>query len=310
MRVVGNSNGVVAGGATERRLGVVSVDGGDISWIPTVGNPSAVQFTADGSLLWAEGSANGKTRDDQDVERRRRAAHAVEGSRRALVLADRPRFEGARLARRQVGRVRQRSQRLDSRLRHAGERHVGVAGEAADDAAAIWRASAAGRPTARASRITAASPATRWSASSTSSTSRPARASRSSPSTASTTIRRSRPTAPAWCSTAPTSRTRSISTPSRRGRSRAFVRLSDSMPAGLDKADLTPPVAVSFPSRLDKKPVPASLMVSKTHRSHARSIRRWSGFTARDRIRTSSAGIRAATGCTTRSASTSRSRAT
>jgi dipeptidyl aminopeptidase/acylaminoacyl peptidase len=42
-----------------------------------------------------------------------------------------------------------------------------------------------------------------------------------------------------------------------------MVRLSDSMPAGLDKADLTPPVAVSFPSRLDKQPVPATLMVSK-----------------------------------------------
>src|SRR5580765_4981788 len=63
LRVVGNSNGVVAGGATERRLGIVSVYGGDISWIPTVGNPSAVQFTADGSLLWAEGSASGKTRE-------------------------------------------------------------------------------------------------------------------------------------------------------------------------------------------------------------------------------------------------------
>src|SRR5262245_4783403 len=63
VRVVGNSNGVVAGGATERRLGVVSVSGGDISWIPVAGNPSAVQFTADGSLLWAEGSANGKTRE-------------------------------------------------------------------------------------------------------------------------------------------------------------------------------------------------------------------------------------------------------
>ena len=42
-----------------------------------------------------------------------------------------------------------------------------------------------------------------------------------------------------------------------------FTRLSDSMPAGLNKTDLTPPVAVSFPSRLDKKPVPATLMVSK-----------------------------------------------
>src|SRR5262249_59443432 len=51
MRVVGNSNGVVAGGAVERRLGVVSVAGGDISWIPTVGNPSSVQFATDGSMV-------------------------------------------------------------------------------------------------------------------------------------------------------------------------------------------------------------------------------------------------------------------
>lgn len=35
------------------------------------------------------------------------------------------------------------------------------------------------------------------------------------------------------------------------------------MPAGLDKADMTTPVMVTFPSRLDKKPVPATLMVSK-----------------------------------------------
>ncbi len=41
------------------------------------------------------------------------------------------------------------------------------------------------------------------------------------------------------------------------------VRLSDSMPPGLLAADLTPPVAVQFPSRADGKPVPATLMVSK-----------------------------------------------
>ena len=42
------------------------------------------------------------------------------------------------------------------------------------------------------------------------------------------------------------------------------VRLSDSMPAGVNKADFSPVTAVSYPSRLDKKPVPATLMVSKT----------------------------------------------
>ncbi|MEP6782829.1 MAG: hypothetical protein ABI983_04105, partial [Acidobacteriota bacterium] len=62
-RIIGNSNGVVAGGAVERQLGVVSASGGDITWIPVVGNTNAVQFAADGSLVWAETSANGKTRE-------------------------------------------------------------------------------------------------------------------------------------------------------------------------------------------------------------------------------------------------------
>jgi dipeptidyl aminopeptidase/acylaminoacyl peptidase len=43
-----------------------------------------------------------------------------------------------------------------------------------------------------------------------------------------------------------------------------YTRLSDSMPAGINKDDMTSPVAVTFPSRLDKKPVPATLFASKT----------------------------------------------
>ena len=62
-RIIGNSNGQVAAGAVERRIGVVSAYGGDITWIPAVGNPNSVQFAADGSLLWAEGSADGKRRE-------------------------------------------------------------------------------------------------------------------------------------------------------------------------------------------------------------------------------------------------------
>src|SRR5207244_3614178 len=41
------------------------------------------------------------------------------------------------------------------------------------------------------------------------------------------------------------------------------VRLTDSMPPGLLTSDLVAPVAVSFPSRVDGKPVPATLMVPK-----------------------------------------------
>jgi dipeptidyl aminopeptidase/acylaminoacyl peptidase len=41
------------------------------------------------------------------------------------------------------------------------------------------------------------------------------------------------------------------------------VRLTDSLPEGLNPADLTAPVAVHYPSRQDAQPVPATLMVDK-----------------------------------------------
>src|SRR5207247_159264 len=42
-----------------------------------------------------------------------------------------------------------------------------------------------------------------------------------------------------------------------------IVRLTDSMPEGLLTSDLTAPVPVQFPSRVDGKPVPGTLIVSK-----------------------------------------------
>ena len=42
-----------------------------------------------------------------------------------------------------------------------------------------------------------------------------------------------------------------------------LMRLSNSMPAGLNTADFAVPTPVYFPSRLDGKPVPATLMVAK-----------------------------------------------
>jgi dipeptidyl aminopeptidase/acylaminoacyl peptidase len=41
------------------------------------------------------------------------------------------------------------------------------------------------------------------------------------------------------------------------------VRVTDSLPAGLNPADLTAPIAVTYPSRKDSKPVPATLIVNK-----------------------------------------------
>jgi hypothetical protein len=57
-RIIGNSNGVVAGGAVDA-LGVVSAFGAISRGLPSSAI-RAIQFTADGSLLWAEGSADGK----------------------------------------------------------------------------------------------------------------------------------------------------------------------------------------------------------------------------------------------------------
>jgi dipeptidyl aminopeptidase/acylaminoacyl peptidase len=44
----------------------------------------------------------------------------------------------------------------------------------------------------------------------------------------------------------------------------APIRLTDSLPPEINVADLTAPVPVSFPSRADGKPVPATLIVSKS----------------------------------------------
>ena len=62
-RIIGNSNGVVAGGAVDRRLGVVSAYGGDITWIPIVGN-AELRAVRRRRIAGVGGrSANGKTRE-------------------------------------------------------------------------------------------------------------------------------------------------------------------------------------------------------------------------------------------------------
>ena len=48
---------------SERRLGIASVHGGDVIWIPTVGAVSSVQWTGDGAVLYEEKSPDGKTRE-------------------------------------------------------------------------------------------------------------------------------------------------------------------------------------------------------------------------------------------------------
>jgi dipeptidyl aminopeptidase/acylaminoacyl peptidase len=262
LRVVGNSNGVVAGGAAERRLGIVSVAGGDISWMPTVGNPGSAQFAADGSLVWAEGSANGKTRTikawsaasgprtlwkDEDerwfspTNRDSKVLVSPDGKSVAFV-SDRTGWLHLYVT------PASASSQSQARQLTSGGFLAGLGAWSADSTRIAYHRSVAGNQMERFIDIVDVA-----SGKSTAIVTEhgvnydPA----FSPDGSSLVFHRTDVENALDLYTVPA---RAQST---------FVRLSDSMPAGLAKADLTPPTLVSFPSRLDGKPVPASLMVSK-----------------------------------------------
>jgi dipeptidyl aminopeptidase/acylaminoacyl peptidase len=261
MRVVGNSNGVVAAGATERRLGIVSVAGGDISWIPTIGNPGSVQFAADGSLVWAEGSANGKTRTikawkddsvrtlwkDQDdrwfspTARDSRVLVSPDGKSVAFV-SDRTGWLHL-----YVIPVDAASETQAKPLTK-GNYLVGLGAWSPDSTRIAYHRSAAGNQMERfVDLVDVASGKTEAIVTDRGVNYDPS----FSPDGATLVYHRT-----------DVENSLDLYSVAARPQSRA-LRLTDSMPAGLEKADLTAPVAVSFPSRLDQKPVPASLMVSK-----------------------------------------------
>jgi dipeptidyl aminopeptidase/acylaminoacyl peptidase len=263
MRVVGNSNGVVAGGAVERRLGVVSVAGGDISWIPTVGNPSAVQFAADGSLVWAEGSANGKTREikvwgaggsPRTLWRDRDERWFSPTGRDSKVLVS-PDGKSIAFVSDRSGWIHIYAIPVDARSESqakqltTGNFLAGLGGWSADSTRIAYHRSAAGNQMERFVDIVDVATGKNE----TIVTDHGVNYDPSfSPDGATLVFHRT-----------DVENSLDLYTSAARPQSR-ITRLSDSMPAGLNKSDLTPPVAVSFPSRLDKKPVPATLMVAKT----------------------------------------------
>jgi dipeptidyl aminopeptidase/acylaminoacyl peptidase len=59
----GNLVRSVANVSADRRLGIVAAQGGDVAWVPTIGNVTGVQWTAQGSVLYQEQSPDGKTRE-------------------------------------------------------------------------------------------------------------------------------------------------------------------------------------------------------------------------------------------------------
>ena len=262
-RIIGNSNGLVATGAVERRLGVVSVSGGDISWIPIVGNVSSVQFAADGSLVWAEGSANGKTREIKtwrpgaiprtlwrDVDDRwfsptgrdSRVLVSPDGKSVAFI-SDRSGWIHL-----YVIPVNATAESQAKQLTNGGYL-AGLGSWSPDSTRIAYHRSETGNQLERFVNVV----------------------------NVGTGVTEAIVTAhgvnydPSFSpdgSTLVFHRTdveNSLDLYSVPAQPKStFVRLSDSMPDGLNKADFSPVTAVSYPSRLDRKPVPATMIVSKT----------------------------------------------
>ncbi len=262
LRVVGNSNGVVAGGAVERRIGVASVDGGDLTWIPVAGNPSGVQFAADGALVWAEGSADGKTREIR-TWRAGSAARTLwrdhddrwfsPTARDSKVLVS-PTGKSVAFVSDRTGWLHLYVIPIDAASESqakpltSGAFLAGLGAWSPDGTRLAYHRSAPGNQFERLVNIVDVATGKDQSIVADHGVNYdPA----FSPDGATLVFHRT-----------DVENSLDLYTVPARPQAR-FVRLSDSMPPGLDKADLTPPVAVSYPSRLDGQPVPATLMVSK-----------------------------------------------
>jgi Dipeptidyl aminopeptidases/acylaminoacyl-peptidases len=262
MRVVGNSNGVVAGGAPSGGSGLSRWPAAISRGFRLSAIPGSMQFTADGSLVWAEGSANGKTRTIKIWNAGGAVRTLWKDQDERWFFADRTRLEGARVARRHsVAFVSDRSGWIhvyvmpvnataESQAKQltTGGFLAGLGAWSSDSKLIAYHRSAAGNQMERfVDVVDVATGKSEAIVTDHGVNYDPA----FSPDGASLVFHRT-----------DVENSLDLYTVAARSQSRA-VRLSDSMPAGLDKADLTPPTAVSFPSRLDGKPVPASLMVSK-----------------------------------------------
>jgi dipeptidyl aminopeptidase/acylaminoacyl peptidase len=263
MRVLGNGGGQVAGGAVERRLGVVSTSGGDITWVPVTGNAGSVQFTAGGGLIWTEGSASGKTReiktwkpgaqprtlwkdsDDRWFSPTGRDSRVLVSPDGKLVTFVSDRSGWIHIY---VLPVDATGESQAKQLTSGGFL-AGLGNWSPDSTRIAYHRSDAGNQYERFINVVDV----RTGATEPIVTTRGVNYDPSfSPDGSQLVFHRTDiENSLDLYSVATASKSQS-------------VRLSDSMPAGVNKADFSPVTPVAYPSRLDKKPVPATLMVSKT----------------------------------------------
>lgn len=247
---------------TERRLGIVSAQGGDVAWLPTIGNVSNVQWAVDGTIVYQEVSPDGKTREIKV---------AAVGTLPRTLWRDRderwwsPTGRDSRLLvspdGKQVGFVSDRSgwihvyvmpinatAETQARQLSSGEFGAGIGHWSADSKRLAYHHSAAGNQMERfisvVDVVTGKSEVVV--------TARGVNLDPMfSPDGTRLVFQRTDVENSLDLYVAPVQAGAPI------------TRLSDSMPAGLQKTDLVVPVPVHFPSRLDQKPVPGTLMLPK-----------------------------------------------
>lgn len=246
----------------ERRVGVIAAQGGDIAWIPSVGNVSGAQFAGDGSVVYQELSPDGKTREIKTLKLgalprvlwRDRDDRWWSPTNRDVKLLVSPDGKSLAFVSDRSGWIHLYVMPIDatseSQVKQltSGNFGVGLGSWSADSRRLAYHHSADGNQMERFIDVVDVA----------SGASTPIVAARGvqldplfSPDGRALVYQRA---AVEHSLDLYSVETRSGATP---------VRLSDSMPAGLDAADLVAPTPVSFPSRLDKKPVPSTLMLPK-----------------------------------------------
>ena len=241
---------------------MIAAQGGDVSWVPTVGATSGVQFAGDGSLVYQELSPDGKTREIKSarigalprVMWRDRDEKWVSPTNRDVKLLVSPDGKQIAFVSDRSGWIQLYAIPADATSESqavqltSGNFGIGLGSWSPDSRRIAYHHSAAGNQMER--FIDVVEIATR----------------RTEPIVTERGVNLDPLFAPDGQSLVfqRTDVQNSLDLYVAPVRARATpTRLSDSMPAGLNRAEIVAPTAVSFPSRLDKAPVPATLMVPR-----------------------------------------------